>query len=170
MPYCTQCGNSIGDRDQYCGSCGAPQPSASKPGSGAPRGSTPPPGAAGTSGARTGSPLGNINAHTASILCYLPVVGCVPCLVVLATDHFRNDHETRFHAFQGLYLFIAWLMVDWVLSPLGGVSRSTHALVNMLQAVLVLAWVWMLVKVSQHQSYKLPFLGDLAEKSVAEQR
>ncbi|MBI4910456.1 MAG: DUF4870 domain-containing protein [Acidobacteria bacterium] len=167
MPYCTQCGNSIGDRDQYCGSCGSAQPNA-------PRTSRPPSAsqaASQQSGAKSsGLNVGDLSAHTASILCYIPVIGWVPCLVVLATEKFRDDHATRFHAFQGLYLFIAWLLVDWVLSPMFRFSDSTHAVGGMLKAVLFVAWIWMLVKVSQHQSYKLPVLGDLAEKSVAEQR
>lgn len=157
MPYCTQCGNSIGDRDQYCGSCGAAQPSAA---GARPR----------TSSSAPRQTVGDFSPHTASILCYIPVLGWVPCLFVLATDRYRHDHETRFHAFQGLYLFVAWLMVDWVVGPIFRYNSSTHSLGSVMKAVLFGAWIWMLIKVSQHQSYKLPFVGDLAEKSVAEQR
>jgi uncharacterized membrane protein len=32
------------------------------------------------------------------------------------------------------------------------------------------AWIFMIVKTSQDEVYKLPILGELAEKSVSEQR
>jgi uncharacterized membrane protein len=108
-----------------------------------------------------------------SILCYIPVIGWIPAIFVLAADRFRNDQNARFHAFQGLYLSVAWLLVDWVVKP---VSRSLDfaygfvPVVSLLKALLLGAWIFMLVKVSQNESYKLPFVGDLAEKSVAEQR
>ena len=54
-------------------------------------------------------------------------------MVVLAADKFRNDRTVRFHAFQGLYLFVAWLIVEWVLSPIfrefhGPIFRVDHLL------------------------------------------
>lgn len=61
-------------------------------------------------------------------------------------------------------------MVDWVISPLARLSGSYHSVSDMMKAVLFFAWIWMLIKVSHSENYKLPFLGELAEKSVAEQR
>lgn len=94
-------------------------------------------------------------------------------IIVLASSHYRNDAQARFHAFQGLYLFVAWLIVDWVVSPL--VSIPSHLLLGfhlgrVLKALLVGAWIFMLVKVAQREQFKLPVIGDLAEKSVSEQR
>lgn len=171
MPYCTQCGNAIGDRDTFCGSCGAKQP----PGPGATGASAPPPPPySGGVPPRSGSDfLSGISAHTASLLCYIPVLGWIPSVVVLASQRFRTDRDTRFHAFQGLYLSVAWLIVDWVIKPLSYGLRPAFGpmpVVSLLKAILVGAWIFMLVKISQNQSYKLPFLGDLAEKSVSEQR
>jgi uncharacterized membrane protein len=36
--------------------------------------------------------------------------------------------------------------------------------------VIVGAWVFMLIKVSHDQDYHLPVIGDLADRSVSEQR
>ena len=55
--------------------------------------------------------------RTAAILCYIPVVGWIAAVVVLATDQFRRNRTLRFHAFQGLYLFVAWLIVSEVIGP-----------------------------------------------------
>jgi uncharacterized membrane protein len=92
-------------------------------------------------------------------------------IFVLASQRFRRDTETRFHAFQGLYLFVAWLMVDWVLGPMLRIPGvyTGFRLGGLLKLVIVAGWIWMLIKVSQRERFKLPVLGDLAEKSVAEQ-
>jgi uncharacterized membrane protein len=108
-----------------------------------------------------------VDSRTASLLCYIPVVGWIMAIVVLSSTKYRNDLETRFHAFQGLYLFVAWLITDWVLAP---VLSSAHMHVGwLLKAFIVGCWVFMLIKVSHRERFKLPFIGDLAEKSVTEQ-
>jgi uncharacterized membrane protein len=119
-----------------------------------------------------GSEFPGVDARTASILCYVPLVGWVASILVLASQRFRNDTETRFHAFQGLYLFVAWLMVDWVLGPMLKIPGLMVGLSigKLLKLVIMGAWIWMLVKVVQRESFKLPLVGDWAEKSVAEQR
>jgi uncharacterized membrane protein len=146
MPFCSRCGNQVGDQDQYCRACGARQPvtAASSAGEG-------------------------INPRTASLLCYIPFVGWIAAIVVLAAERFRKDRGVRFHAFQGLYLFVAWLIVHWVFSPLpfGRWSRAFR-LDDLFELALVALSVFMMVKVGQGQDVSLPILGELAEKSAAE--
>jgi uncharacterized membrane protein len=153
MPFCCQCGQSVGGRDVYCAVCGARQPS-----------SVPP----------TVEYMQGISPRTASLLCYIPILGWIVAIVVLASARFRNDARVRFHAFQGLYLFVAWLIVDWVLGPMVGFAfwgPPFHRLFPALfKAVIFGAWIFMIVKTSQDETFKLPILGDLAEKSVSEQR
>jgi uncharacterized membrane protein len=118
--------------------------------------------------------MSGISPRTANVLCYIPMVGWLAGIVILASSRFRNDPRVRFNAFQGLYLFVAWLLVDWVLSPILGwplPGPHFHHVVPVLLKVAVFgAWVFMLIKTSQDEGYKLPILGELAEKSVLEQR
>ena len=143
----------MGDRDVFCASCGARQPA------------TPSPAA---------DYLSGISPRAASLLCYIPVLGWLAAIVVLASTRFRRDARVRFHAFQGLYLFVTWLIVDWVLGPIFSFSYGGfgfHRLFPALLKALVFgAWIFMMIKVSQDETFKLPILGDLAEKSVSEQR
>jgi uncharacterized membrane protein len=148
MPYCSSCGNSVDHGDQYCAKCGARQP-----------GAVPKP----------ADPLSGISARTASILCYIPGIGWIASVIVLAADKFRNDRTVRFHAFQGLYLFVAWLIVEWVLSPIfrefhGPIFRVDH----LLQALILFLWIFMIIKTSHEERYSLPIIGELAERSAAE--
>lgn len=153
MPYCCQCGQSVGSSDTFCAVCGARQPRSNP----------------------VQDTLSSISGRTASLLCYIPVVGWVAAIVVLAAARFRHDTQVRFHAFQGVYLFVAWLIVDWVLDPVFSFSvfpgPHMHRVVPQLFRVIIfIGWIFMMVKVSHDETYKLPILGELAEKSVSEQR
>ncbi len=136
--------------DRYCGKCGAAQP-----------------GAAGGPAPRSGrSPFSDITPRTASILCYVPGIGWVASILVLAAERFKTNRTVRFHAFQGLYLFVAWLLNDWVLSwVLRPVRFGLHGAIQLL---LLGASIFMMVKASHEEQYSLPILGELAERSVAE--
>ncbi len=155
MPFCCKCGNSVTDTAAYCAACGAAQP-------GAGRGPRP-----------AVQYVSGITPRTASLLCYIPVIGWIAAIVVLASARFQGNHNVRFHAFQGLYLFVAWLIVDWVLGPffdygIGG--HMHHAVPGLLHLIIFATWIFMMIKVSQDVTFKLPILGELAEKSVSEQR
>lgn len=153
MPYCCQCGKQVGPRDIFCAGCGSRQPAA-----------TP-----------VTDYMHGISPRAASLLCYIPIVGWIVAIVVLASARFRGDTRVRFNAFQGLYLFVAWLIVDWVLSPLFSFPSmwgpSFYKIFPvMLKVAIFGAWVFMIIKTAQDETFKLPILGDLAEKSVSEQR
>jgi len=151
MPFCSQCGNDLESTARFCGRCGAPQPVSGGP-----------------EQARPGDALAGISPRTASILCYVPGLGWIGSIIVLASNRFRANREVRFHAFQGLYLFVAWLLDDWVLRPMmfGMPRASLH---HLIQAALLGMSIFMMVKASHNEAYRLPLFGELAEKSMAEQ-
>jgi uncharacterized membrane protein len=148
MPFCCNCGQKVGPSDGFCAQCGAAQPQCSP----------------------VSDYLYGISPRTASLLCYIPIVGWVVAIVVLASARFRHERQVRFNAFQGLYLFVAWLIADWVLRPVFNFPGMSHAFSGLIEAVIFGAWIWMIIKTAHGELYKLPILGDLAEKSVAEQR
>ena len=69
MPYCCQCGKVVSNNDVYCAVCGARQP--------APTPVT--------------DYLHGISSRTASLLCYIPIIGWIVAIVVLASARFRDD-------------------------------------------------------------------------------
>lgn len=143
MPFCNQCGNQVGNADRFCGRCGATQSGAS------PR-------------------PASIEPKQAATLCYVPFVGWIVALVVLATGNYRSHHRTVFHAFQGLYLAIAWMLVEWPLKFMffaaGPMGRN--AIPAMIHVVILVAWVITLIKVHQGEDPHLPIIGEIAEKSA----
>ena len=150
MAYCCQCGSEVANTAAFCRQCGARQ-------------------LASTAG-RPSDFLRDVSPRAAATACYIPFVGWIASIAVLAAERFRTDREVRFHAFQGLYIFVAWLIVDWVLSDIFRFTWSPRFVVGGLKAIVLGAWIFMLIKVSQNQMFRLPVLGELAERSVAEQR
>jgi len=154
MAFCTQCGNSVGDTASFCGSCGASQ--TAQPGPQA---------------AASSVQSESISPRTASILCYVPHVGWLACIFVLAADRFRANDQVRFHAFQGLYLFVAWLL----LSGDFGLFRLFHIPFGhwwpmdvrlMIRLAFYGIWIFMMVKAGQNDRFRLPLLGEWAERSL----
>lgn len=150
MPFCSQCGNEVGGADLYCHGCGARQPNAS-----------------GTRPAGGHDPLSQMSGRTASILCYVPGIGWIVSIIVLASEKFRANRDVRFHAFQGLYLFVAWLLDGWVVRPMFMMIPRVpvHSLVELL---LLGMSIFMMVKAAHNETYALPLFGELAQRSVAE--
>ena len=160
MPYCSQCGNQVRDQDAFCRRCGAGQPIDGAPASAA----TPPRPAPPTAG----DILAGIPPRTASILCYIPGIGWIPAIIVLAAERFRHDKVVRFHGFQGLYMFVAWLIEEQVMRPIFSRIPGMH-LHAMISALLLGAAIFMMVKAAHNEAYSLPLFGELAQRSMAEE-
>jgi len=90
----------------------------------------------------------------------------VAAVVVLASERFRRSRDVRFHAFQGLYLFVASLMNQWVLRWL---PWPPHVqLYGLVEVALLIMAIFMMVKAAHEEAYSLPLFGELAARSVAE--
>jgi len=111
-----------------------------------------------------------MHPRKAAFLCYIPIVGWIMSIVVLAAERFREDKVIRFHAFQGLYLFVLWLFVDWVFGPISAFADATRVIGKLLKITVFGAWIFMIVKTRQGEDFRLPILGELADRSVSEQR
>jgi uncharacterized membrane protein len=158
MPYCSQCGNQVREADVYCTRCGFRQP-------------VPAPSSPNVSSDA-------VSDRTACILCYIPFFGWVVSIIVLAAQRFRGHQVVRFHAFQALYLFVAWLLVDWVVQPIVMVGPHfwfrdvwPHTLglttvVKLLELAIILVNSYMMLRVNDRERLRLPLIGDLAEKSL----
>ncbi|MGH9657643.1 MAG: hypothetical protein ACRD96_03805 [Bryobacteraceae bacterium] len=144
MPFCSNCGQSVQPADVFCAGCGSRQAGAAK----------------------AEGPV--VSPKVASILCYVPMLGWIASIVILASDRFRGNRNVRFDAFQGLYLFVAWLVVDQVLGPLVGWNWNRFRFDKLLKMGIIATWIFMMIKASQERPYSLPLIGELAEKSAAE--
>lgn len=89
------------------------------------------------------------------------VAGAVSGVVVLLIE--KHDRFVRFHAMQSIVTFLAVLVVQVLLRnlPILG-AWLTRAF---LLAVLVL-WVFLIYQAFMGRRYKLPYIGDFAERQI----
>lgn len=147
MPFCTKCGTEVRQTDRFCRRCGAAQPGASP--------------------LPSSSPGAGISARGATILCYVPWLGWLAAVWSLLSDRFRQNREVRFHAYQGLYIFVIWLLGRWALDLWAKLLFDGRAPLGAVVELLLLGlWIFMLVKTSYGESYRLPVIGELAKRSL----
>jgi uncharacterized membrane protein len=152
LPYCTHCGAQVEARASYCHNCGTAQPRRQTPAE---------------------DFLGGMSDRTACILCYVPVLGIIPAIIILASQRYRTNLRVRFNAFQSLYLFVAWLIVSSAAPTLLFINfpgwEAEHALIGLLKVAMFVCWIYLLVKAAHEEQVKLPVIGDLAARSTTEQ-
>lgn len=195
MAFCPSCGAQVEGR--FCAKCGAtvqsgpsapPQPPPS-PGYGAPPpqgaayGSTPPGqgygapqqgyGQQGYGAPQPPAQGGGLEPNIASALCYL--LGLLTGILFLALAPYNKNRAIRFHAFQSIFLNVAWIGFWIVLTIVQIVFNMVHlGIVNMLLGLLSLLlslgfmvlWVMLMVKAYQGSRLFLPVIGPLAEKQA----
>ena len=150
MPFCTSCGAKVDAAAAFCYNCGTAQAHHTSP--------------------QYQDFLHGMTDRTAAVLCYIPVFGVIPAIIFLATQKYRTNRRVRFDAFQSLYLFIAWLIVSATapMFMIGLIGFHTVAL-KLIKLGMFITWVYLLIKASRNEPTHIPVIGDLAERSAAEQ-
>jgi len=92
----------------------------------------------------------------AAILAYIPILCFVPLL------NMKENREAHFHARQGVILFLIELLA--VIFLIDGISDLVFKGILMLALALSVAGIYFAF---QGRNYRLPLIGDLAEKSKA---
>jgi len=99
----------------------------------------------------------------------------LPAIVFLLVEPYKTNRFVRFHAFQSLGALLASAIVGAILRIAGVVlffiPLLGHLLVWLVSMLVSLAflmiWIVMIVKALQGEMFKLPVVGDLAEKQAA---
>ena len=109
---------------------------------------------------------GGLTDNVAALLVYLFFI---PAIIFLVVEPYSKNKFIRFHCFQELFLAGAWIGVSIVLSVLAfipGIGLVTLLLWPLLGLAGMALWIILMVKAYQNQMWKLPFIGDLAEKQA----
>ncbi len=107
-----------------------------------------------------------LSDNAASGLAYVTII---PAIIFLLVPPYNKNSTVRFHAWQSIFLAIAWVAADIVLIILG--RMPFIGLINLLLWPVValgffILWVIVLIKAFNGQKFKIPFIGDLAEKQA----
>jgi uncharacterized membrane protein len=73
----------------------------------------------------------------------------------------KDSKYVKFHAMQSIITFVGLMIISWILSVIPFIGPVLGGLVGILMLVL---WIILMVKAYKGEKYKLPFVGDLAEK------
>lgn len=129
----------------------------------------------------------NMEYNTAALLCYIPTCCCllnvIAGIVFFATEP-KENRLLRFHAMQGMLLAGVWVIV-WIIftilgialgistsfTPGGDMVRAGGGLLMIMVRLVVLVvflavHIMGMVKANQGQMWKLPIIGDIAEKNA----
>jgi uncharacterized membrane protein len=149
MPrFCSACGTQMADNAAFCPSCGQSSVATST-------GAAPAP-AMGQGSAASASGLQD---NVAGALAYL----VIPAIVFLVVEPYNKNKFIRFHSFQAIIYWIASIVlqtVAWMIPLLNLVLGPIIGL------AIFIGWVVLLIKAFQGTMFKLPVIGDLAEKQA----
>lgn len=103
-----------------------------------------------------GSSSNGLQPNMAAAISY--VLGFITGIFFLVTS---KDKFVRFHAMQSTITSIALVVLTTILQYLPGV----YMLVPIVNLASLLLFVLLIVKAYQKEMYKLPYIGDIADKN-----
>ena len=107
-----------------------------------------------------------LSDSAASGLAYITII---PAIIFLVVEPYNRSRFIRFHSFQSIFFCVALIVLQIGLSILtfvpfmGLITIPLHLLIGLGALAL---WVVLLLKANQGQMFKLPVIGDLAEKQA----
>jgi len=156
MAFCSMCGTQIPDGTTTCAACAARTATA------APSAGTP---------TTTATPAAGMADNVAGLLAYITII---PAIIFLVVEPYNKSRFIRFHAWQNIFLhvaaFVCWIALFIISAVLAVIPLLGHLVAGLLWIVLtvglVIVWIILLIKANAGQMYKLPVIGDLAEKQA----
>ena len=100
----------------------------------------------------------NVDPKLAALLSY--VAGFVTGIVFLLIE--KDNKYVRFHAMQSTILAGGLFVLQWVLAFI----PFLVLLVPLVSLAGLVLWIMCMVKAFQGEKFKLPIIGDIAEKQV----
>jgi uncharacterized membrane protein len=117
---------------------------------------------------------GNVGVFPEKIAGGLAYLTFIPAVVLLLLQPYNKNRFVRFHALQCLWFWAAGVVLGIAIKLVSLILFIIPALgpllVTLLAAVLLLGifviWVVLLVKALGGEAFKLPWIGDLAERQA----
>ena len=153
MAFCNMCGAQIADGTTTCAAC------------------TSRVSAGGGGVATAAAPAQGMSDNVAGLLAYITII---PAIIFLVVAPYNKNRFIRFHAFQNLFLCVAAVAL-WIVLMILTVAATVVPVVGHLIVMLLglacwvgffVIWIVLLIKASQGQMWKLPVIGDMAEKQA----
>ena len=110
--------------------------------------------------------------NMAGALCYL--FGFITGILFLVLAPYNQNRDIRFHAFQSIFLNIAWVIIWMVVLVVSLVLHAIPILGALIAGLLYFAisigaliiWLYMMFKTYNGEKIVLPVVGPMAEKQA----
>lgn len=173
MPFCPSCGAQVAGA--FCAKCGSAVAGAASSGGAAypppnpPQGSGYPP----QGGYAPQPAAADMTDNLAGMLCY--IAGFITGIIFLVIEPYNKKPIIRFHAFQSIFLNVAfialWIVLTIVRAVLwSAVGFGMFGLIGLIFTLVWLAgigiWIYMLISTYQGKTIVLPVIGPLAQKQA----
>jgi len=144
MAFCTSCGAQIPAGATVCPACSR---------------STSPAAPAQTS-------AGGLTDNVAGMLAYFTII---PAIIFLVIEPYNRNRFIRFHSFQCIFFAVGWTVLWIALNVVvhipffGWLTILVWPLISLAGFII---WIVLVLKAYQGQMFKLPVIGDMAEKQA----
>ena len=147
MAFCATCGSAV--EGSFCAKCGSQVGAAPS--------------------AASGPPMQASEAmadNVASGLCYL--VGLITGIIFLVLAPYNKNPVVRFHAFQSIFLNVAWIVIAFVLNRVLFMLGlwSMFFLSSLVGLAFFVLWIVMLIQTFQGKTIVLPVIGPIAQQQA----
>jgi uncharacterized membrane protein len=148
--FCKNCGAELAGSIAYCAKCGKATTTSQAAATGA-------------------TPGAGLQSNVAGLLCY--PLGFITGAFFLIAEPYKRDHFIRFHAFQSIFLSLAWMAVYFVLHlMLSMFPLMFWQVVGVLTSLISLGFlclvVFVMYRAYSNEQFQLPMIGALAEKQA----
>ncbi|NYF53226.1 hypothetical protein [Tunturiibacter gelidoferens] len=175
---CPVCHNEVSAQSAFCNSCGAPLAT----GGASASSSVPPPtnytdvpsGYSAVPPAYVAAPpaatSSGLSENAAAAIAYLTII---PAIIFLLLEPYNKMPLVRFHSWQSIGLCVAAFVLQAIISFAEIAMHFVPGIILLFSLVhlvigvgLFLIWLFIILKASKGEWYKLPVIGDFAEKQA----
>jgi uncharacterized membrane protein len=108
-----------------------------------------------------------LSDNAAGGLAYITII---PAIIFLVSAPYNKSSYIRFHSWQCLFLALAWLAIDVAVLIFGNLlpffRLVTFGLYPLISLAMLILWIMVLIKAFNGERFKLPIIGDLAERQA----
>ncbi len=155
MAFCASCGAQLPAGANNCPSCG--KATSQSVGGGA---------AAAPASAPGATAAGGLADNVAGLLAYVTII---PAIIFLVVEPYNKNRFIRFHSFQSIFFAVAWTVI-WIaasfVAAIPVLGWATLLIWPVMGLGGLIIWIVLLMKAYGGQTFKLPVIGDMAEKQA----
>ena len=106
------------------------------------------------------SQQGGLSETAAGVVAYITII---PAIIFLVMEPYNRSSFIRFHAWQSIFFGITVAIVHFVL---GVIPILGWILLVPVGIAFLIFWIFVMIKASKGERYKIPFIGNFAEQAA----